>query len=260
MLSMAFKSFAALCFFSLSAGCIYSAEQGRLLEERVDRLEIEKKELEQSLKKQKNILDGQVAEVQGALEKLAHSARRTGADIGIQVEQLQSEFSNLRGQLEQIQHQQAQMQANSSVPSESDSQASSIKRPIDKKEFAELVENKLTENFKVGRELASEWLKKWPRDSMASTIHFLLGTSYFDHQEWRAALSEYGEIVKNFSKSSEAPHALLQSADCFIALKMPKEAKLVLQEILRSYPRSDVVSEARTKLRKLSTRRKRKKQ
>jgi TolA-binding protein len=258
MFSMAFKSFAALCFFSLSVGCIYSAERGRLLEGRVDRLEIEKKELEQSLKKQKNLLDGQVAEVQNALEKLDHSARRTGADIGIQVEQLQSEFSNLRGQLEQIQHQQAQMQANFSpnMPSESDSQASSIKRPVDKEEFAELVENKLTENPNVGRELASEWLKKWPRDSKASTIHFLLGTSYFDNQEWRAALSEYGEIVKNFSKSAEAPRALLQSADCFIALKMPREARLVLQEILRSYPQSEVVSEARTKLSKLSKRKK----
>lgn len=247
-----------------SAGC-FSSSRGQLLEERVDRLEFEKKDLEQALKRQKIKLDEQMADAQKAMDKLEKTAHRTGADIAVQVEQLQTDLSATRGQVEQYQHKIAELEAaiqkiGSSETADSGkksdggvSRREPIEKPTDKKAFAELVEKKLEDEPRMGRELAEEWLKKWPKDSLRPRIHFALGSSYFKQSEWSAALSEFGEISTNYTKSDYVPEALLKSSDCFLALKMPDRAKLVLEEILRSHPKSDAAAKAKGKLAKIKT-------
>ncbi len=272
-------SLAACALAVLPLGCIYPAERGKMLEERVDRLESDKKDLEQELKKQKNRLDEQVKQLQETLEKLEKLAHRTGADIGQQVEQVQTELSRLRGQTEQYQHQLAEVQAlidklkalpvaNPGTPAPAGAGASSDpttpaepkkpdappkkdEKPTDKKAFAELVTQKLADEPKAGRELASEFLKKWPKDALAARVHLELGSSYMGQKDWRAALSEFGEIVKSFAKTDHAPAALLKSADCFAALKMNEESRLALEEIVNSYPKSEAAKDAKTRLAEL---------
>ncbi|MBI5544592.1 MAG: tetratricopeptide repeat protein [Deltaproteobacteria bacterium] len=249
-----------------------------MLEERLDRLEVDKKDLEQDLKKQKSRLDEQVAAVQSALQKLEKTAHRTGADIGVQVEQIQADLSQLRGQVEQYQHQIGELQSvldklkaapgpaavaatggtsGATEPGETrkpDPPAEKPKpaeKPTDKKGFAELTLQKLADEPKVGRELAGEFLKKWPKDSLAAKVHLELGASYMAQKDWRAALAEFGEIVKNFGKSEQAPDALLKSSDCFASLKMNDEARLALEEILNSHPKSESAKLAKTKLAEL---------
>lgn len=251
----------------LPIGCLYPAERGKMLEDRVDRLEVERKDLEQDLKKQKARLDDQLAQVQSTIEKLEKTAHRTGADIGVQLEQVQTDLSQLRGQVEQYQHQIGELEAaldklkgappagaasdGGDAKKPETSSAKAIERPADKKAFAELVIQKLGDDPKVGRELATEWLKKWPKDTLSAKVHYELGASFMAQKDWRAALAEFGEIVKGFGKSEQAPEALLKSADCFAALKMIDEARLALEEILNSYPKSDAAKHAKTKLESL---------
>ncbi len=123
-----------------------------------------------------------------------------------------------------------------------------IERPTDKKAFAELAMLKLQEDPPAGRDLASEFLKKWPKDPSAAKMHLGLGNSWFDKKEWRVALSEYGEIVKNFARAPEAPAALLKSSDCFASLKMTEEARVALEAIVNDYPKSEAAGPAKTKL------------
>jgi len=269
------KTTLALCALAaLPLGCIYPAERGKMLEERLDRLEADKKELEQDVKKQRAKLEEQVAQVLAAIEKVEKSTNRTSAEVGVQVEQLQTELSQLRGQLEQFGHQAGELQsafdklktvappppAPEAVPDPKKPDAKkpeAVERPTDRKAFAELVEKTCEEDAAAGRKLAEEWLKKfakpeavsdkaWP--AQAARIHYALGSVYMTQKEPRAALSEFGEIVKNHGKSDQAPDALLKSADCFAALKMHEESRLALEEIVNSYPKSEAAKAAKAKL------------
>jgi TolA-binding protein len=246
---------------AVASGCFYPASRGKLVEQRLDQLDEEKKELTASLEAQRQRLDSEVsakiAEVQKAMEMLDKSARRSGADMGIQLEQLQNDVNVLRGQVEQYlfrieQVEQALLKLKAGEEARAAEEKEAKERPADKKAFADLVSAKLAEGkTALGRQLAHEWLRKWPKDPLAARVHFELGASHQADREWRAALAEYAEIVKSFPKSDRAPEALLRSAECFQALKMGQEAKLALEEILASYPKSPAAKTAKTRLAKL---------
>ena len=55
-------------------------------------------------------------------------------------------------------------------------------------------------------------------------------------------------MIKDYAKSSTAPNAYLHSADCFGKLQMKEEARLALEEVVKSYPRSEAAREAKTRL------------
>lgn len=256
---------------ALMLACIYPADRGKLLEQEVRQLKADRDHQQEELAEQgKRLdaqipkLDGKVLEVSTALEKLDKAARRTGADIGVQMEQVQSDLARLRGQVEEYLHRIGELEtALVAVKDQQDKSAAAkatedpkkkaepVERPQDKKAFGELALKKLEEDPAVGRELATEFLKKWPRDPLASKVHLGLGNSWVEKKEWRVALSEYGEIVKGFAKAPEAPEALLRSSECFAALKMSEEARMALEEILNSYPKSDAVAAAKAKLAEL---------
>lgn len=247
------------------SACFYPAERGKMLEARVDRLESDKKELELALNKQREKLEkqveAQVIEVQKALEKLERSAHRTGADIGVQVEQVQTDLGTLRGQVDQYVYRLAELEAQltaikdaeAKLQQQKDAEIAAkkpepVERPTDKKAFAELVSKKLADHPPTGRELAVEWLKKWPKDPLAARVHFELGSSYASDKDWRPALAEFRDIVMNFSKSDKAPDALLKSSECFAGLAMKEEARIALEEILHTYPKSEAAKTAKVRL------------
>ena len=269
---------AALALWLPASGCFYPAERGKQLESRLEKLEAEKKGLEESLNRQKELLhaqipklDGQVEEVQKALASLDKAARRSDADLGVQLEQVKEDLNTLRGSIEQYLHRVGELEQKTSSLQESSEKASTEKasetlrgkdevarkkaaeseRPSDKKEFMELVAKKLESEPAVGRALANEFLGKWPKDPLSAKVHYQLGESFMGAKDWRAALAEFGEIVKHFEKSEQAPVALLKSADCFGALKMVPETQMMLETILSTYPKSDSAKSAKTRLAEL---------
>ncbi|MGC4121870.1 MAG: YbgF trimerization domain-containing protein [Myxococcales bacterium] len=273
-----------LCLAVLLGGCLYPAERGKMLEERLDRLEADKKDLEADLKKQKARLDEQIGQVLATIEKVEKSTNKTGAEVTSQTEQLQAELAMLRGQLEQFGHQATQLAsafdslkaATPPPPPEPavtadgkdgkegkdgkkpEEKPKAPERPADKKDFAALVEKTCTDEPAGCRKIADEWLRKFPKpDSaaeakswspLAARVHYALGAAFVAQKEPRAALSEFGEIVKYFGKSEQAPDALLLSSDCFAALKMVEESKMALEEILNTYPKSEAAKTAKVKL------------
>jgi len=251
---------------ALLTGCFYPADRGKQIEARVEKLEAEKGELEAALKAQQEKLDAQVpkldekvAEVGQALEKLDKASRRTGADIGVQMEQVQTDLSALRGKVDDYLHRIGEMEtALASMKEAADKTTASgqkpegvkkaEEKPTDKKGLAEYIVAKAESDAETARRLAPEWLKKYPKDPLAAKVYHALGMSYLAEQNWRAALGQFKEVIENFAKSEQAPDALLKSGDCFASLKMMEESRLALEEILHSYPKSPAAEQAKAKL------------
>lgn len=261
---------AALFTLSLSA-CFYPSDRGRALESRVDKLEADKAELtRQLLAEQQKVealipqIDAKISEVSKALASLDQAARRTGADTGVQLQKTVEDVADLRGQLETAQHrvqvledgmkqltdstqqkllsmqtEQAQRDA------EAQKRAEALKRPSDKKGYLSLAEEKVTaKDLPLARTLYNEFLRKWPKDPLAATAHFELAETYYGEKKCREALFEYGKVIQDFPKSKDTPAAYLHSGRCFAQLDMNKEAKLALDELIRSYPKTAEAKQA----------------
>ena len=247
----------------LLAGC-YSPEKGKMLELRVDKLTQDNETLQAELKAQGAKLseslprvDQKVAEVTKALEGLDQAARRSDADIGVQLQKVVEDLATLRGQVDAYSHQldQLQTQVNSltGVPgAKAAPAAADIPRPADKKDFYALAYNKQRAGeLAVARQLYVDFIRKYPRDELAGEAHFQLAESYFTEDKCPEALPEYGQLVKAFPNSKSMPTALLHSADCFQRLKNLDAAQAALDQVIKRYPGTESAKKAKARLAEL---------
>jgi tol-pal system protein YbgF len=104
----------------------------------------------------------------------------------------------------------------------------------------------------TAREGFQEFLRIAPADPRAPDAQFYVGESYSRDPD--AAIAAYQRVVERWPSSPRAPAALLRTAKLEIARGDRTQARAHLNQILRSYPRSDEAEEARTQLDRLGTR------
>jgi tol-pal system protein YbgF len=248
----------------LLGGC-YSPEKGQMLELRVDKLSTDYDALKAQVKADELKLseslprvDQKVAEVTKALEGLDQAARRSDADIGVQLQKVVEDLATLRGQVDAYSHQLDQLQAQvTALPGASGVKAApvpaaDIQRPADKKEFFALAQSKQKAGeVAVARQLYVDFIRKYPREELAGEAHFQLAESYFAEDKCPEALPEYGQLVKAFPNSKSMPNALLHSADCFARLKNLEAAQAALDQVIKRYPGTDAAKKAKARLAEL---------
>jgi tol-pal system protein YbgF len=260
------------------SGCFYPANRGRQLEARLDRIDSTQAQLQQELTRTHEQLDAtlpridaKIAEVSKALESLDSASRRSGADIGIQLQKTVEDLSQLRGQVETYVYKIGELEAaltrtsedtdkrllalkgeDALKEAEARKKAEELKRPTDKKDFLALAQDKAKAgDAALARQLYNEFLKKWPKDALVADAHFGLGEGYFAEDKCREALFEYGKLLQEFPKAEVTPNAYLRSSECFKKLKMQEESRLALEELVKGYPKSEAAKTAKTRLAEL---------
>ena len=262
-MSRRWQLFLAACALGLG-GC-YTSEKGNQLELRVDKLSQDNEALHAQLKAMEDKLgeslprvDQKLAEAQKALDGLDQAARRSDADIGVQLQKVVEDMATLRGQVDAYIHQLDQLQTQvNGMPGAQAAKApatpgADIPRPADKREFFTLAQTKQKAGeVAVARQLYVDFIKKYPRDELAGEAHFQLGESYFVEDRCAEALPEYGQLVKAFPNSKSMPNALLHSADCFQRLKNLDAAQAALDQVIKRYPGTDAAKKAKARLAEL---------
>ena len=251
----------ALCIVSLSA-CFFPADRGRVVENRLDGLASDNLKLKAELAEHKAKLDEASTQLQTALDQLDRATRTTGANMGVKVDTALQDTAVLRGQVESQQVKLQELEAKlAALPTASTPVASNtptepkreeLKRPDDPKEFLKLADEKAKAGEQdVARKLYTEFMKKFPRDDGVGEAHFGLGELFFGEQKCREALYEFGKVIQDFSKARSAPVSYLRSSECFKQLKMNDESRLALEELVKSFPKSEAAKTAKTKLAEL---------
>ena len=260
------------------SGCFYPADRGRTLEARIEKIDATQARLQAELTQTREqlaatlpLIDQKIAEVTKALQSLDTASRRSGADIGIQLQKTVEDLSQLRGQVETYLYKIGELETALARTSEDTEKrllalkgdealkeaearkkAEELKRPTDKKEFLALAQEKARGGELVlARQLYSEFLKKWPKDALAAEAHFGLGETYFTEDKCREALPEYGRLLQDYPKAESTPNAYLRSSECFKKLKMQEESRLALEELVKGYPKSEAAKTAKARLAEL---------
>lgn len=240
-------------------GCFFPADRGRIVENRLDGLASENVRLKAELADTRTKLDETSTQLQAALDQLDRATRTTGANMGVKVDTAVQDIAVLRGQLESQQFKMQELEQKlAAAPAVGPATATpepkkeELKRPDDPKEFLKLAADQARAGEQdLARKLYTEFLKKFPRDEGVGEAHFAIGELFFGEQKCREALYEYGKVIQDYAKSKSAPTAYLRSSECFKQLKMNDEARLALEELLKSHPKSDAAKTAKTKLAEL---------
>jgi TolA-binding protein len=241
-------------------GCFFPADRGRVVESRLDGLAADNLRLKAELTETRQNLEGATAQLQTALDQLDRASHTTGANIGVKVDTALQDVAVLRGQtesqqmkLQELENKLAQFAAapvsagNTTPPPEPKKEE--VKRPEEPKAFLKLADEKAKSgDIELARKLYGEFMRKWPRDEAIGESHFSMGELFFGEQKCREALYEYGKVIQDFAKTKSTPQAYLRSADCFKQLKMGDESRLALEELVKSFPKSDAAKTAKAKL------------
>lgn len=275
---------AALLLLPLSAAaCWVPIERGRLMEERIARVEDENQLAVKQLEEQRSVLrdrvaeaDRKIAEVQRKLDELNSAARRTGADLGVEVDKLRDEVARLRGATEEDQHRvQALAQSLEKLRDDVDGRFAALKGagaleeyearrkiaqlqlPTDKVAFFQLAQaqEKAGETV-VARLLYEDYVKRWPADPRAADAWFRVGELQFGAGHHREAILAYGKVAEGFPRSDKVPDAMLRTGESMLALGLPGDARGIFEEVVRRFPKTTAAKKARQRIAELTSKRK----
>lgn len=269
---------AALAAAGLAA-CWVPIERGRLMEARIQKLEVMGVDQQQTLDEQKQLVrervakaDQKIQEVQTKIDELNQAARRSGADLGVQLGRLQDEFARVKGDLEVAQHRLAEVEKGlAALDQKTDGRFAALKGAgaLDEFEARQRISSLPKGDEKgallalaqkaekdgdagVAREMYEEYARKWPSDPRSADARFRSAQLSFGQKRWREALLSYGKVAEDFPRSQLAPDAMLGAADSMLKLDMAEDAKAVLQQLVSKYPKSKAASAAKQRLAELA--------
>ncbi len=260
------------------AGCWVPLERGRQMEARISRLEVQGVEQQRTLDEQREVvrervarMDQKIQEVQSKIDELNQAARRSGADLGVQLTRLQDDFARVKGDLEVAQHKLATLeQGLTALDQKTDGRFAALKGAgaLDEYEARQRVAALPKGDEKssllaaaqkaekdgdtgVARELYEDYARKFPSDPKTAEVRYRSAQLSFGQKRWREALLAYGKVAEDFPRSDLAPDSMLGAAESMLKLDMKDDAKAVLQQLLAKYPKAKVAAKARQRLAEL---------
>lgn len=275
---------AALLLALAAGGCWVPIERGKLMEDRIARVEDENRLAVKQLEEQRAVLrdrvaeaDKKIAEVQRKLDELNQAARRTGADLAVEVDKLREEVAKLRGSGEEDRHRIGQLdQSLQQLRSDLEGRFAALKgsgaleqyeakkklgelqRPQDKAGFFKLaMDQEKAGERAVARELYEEYVKRWPADPVAADAWFRIGEIQFGSKKYQEAVLAYGKVVEGFPRSDKKPDAMLRTGESMLALGLPDDAKGIFAEVARQFPKTTAGQKAKARLAELTPKKKR---
>lgn len=270
---------AALATAVALGGCWVPIERGRQLEARIQRLEVQSVEQERTLEEQRASLRERVARadeelraVQAKIDELNRVARKSGANLAVELGKLQEDFARVKGDLEAALHRLGEAEkrlrdveastegkfaalrgAGALDEHEARQKIAALGRSDDRESVLALAQQEDREGRKgVAREVYEEYARRWPSDPRTAEARFRSGEIAFDQRRWRDALLAFGRVAEDFPRADVAPDAMLGAAEAMLKLEMKDEAKAVLEQLVGKYPKTKAATRARQRLAELA--------
>ncbi|MBI5573637.1 MAG: tol-pal system protein YbgF [Elusimicrobia bacterium] len=95
-----------------------------------------------------------------------------------------------------------------------------------------------------------EYIVQYPNGTLVSNAHFWVGVCFYDKGDYEKAVESFDKFIVSYPKSEKIPTAKLKKAISLLKLKKKSESIIVLEDIVKNYPKT---SEARQSENYLST-------
>jgi tol-pal system protein YbgF len=239
---------ALLLSFIACSACVTTAQEGEQMRADIAALRADlRKETDTATadrQKQADEAAARAKSLQDALDQLSRAARKSGADLGVDLEKAQNDLAAVHGQLEVLQHrldalekaQVDQQKAVETAAAAAAQQKKEAEHPIDKLAIYNLGRSKLEAGqSQRARDLFTEFLAKFPKDELAANAQYWLGESYYAERKWNDAIGEFQKVLKEYKGSEKTSDALLKIGMSFQAQNDCKSALLFFEELQQGH-------------------------
>lgn len=107
----------------------------------------------------------------------------------------------------------------------------------------------IEEDYKNAATEFSEFIKKYPKSSLADNAVYWFGECYYSLGNYKKAISIFKNLALNYPKSEKIPDAMLKTGYSYLSMEDTNRAHHYLTQVLKKYPFSPAAEKAQEKLR-----------
>lgn len=255
-----------LLLLSTVSGCFafVTKEEGREIKQQIEDVKQMSAKNEVRAGQLAQELDEQLKRLRGVVDEATKVVTRNSADVGLNVQKLQTDLAQVTGRIDDIQHAQDALtkqfqdfRAASETKLEQlvNESATAKTPPIPTTPdalYAEADKRLQAQQYVGARRLYEAFTNKYTTDPRAARAQFQIGESFLAEKRYSNAIGAYTKVVDNFPKSEVAPEAMFKSATSFYALKYCGDARIWFAELLKRYPKTPLKKDVNEQLRKLT--------
>ena len=208
----------------------------------------------------------QVIRLKRVLDEATALLTRNSADVGAKAAKNESDIAVLMGRIEEMNHAiEPQLRQAATDRAMVESRLTALEAtankiadkvaltmPEDKEQLWAQAGQRLQGGQRdEGRRFYKAFIQKFPQDPRAPQAHLIVGQSYVQENKHPNAAAEFQKVLDNYSSSPEVPEAMWQLALTFSQLKYCTDAKALLNDLVKRYPKSQRVGDARNQVKAL---------
>ena len=215
-------------------------------------------ELRQRLADSEKALQARDAAIAARLD----TAQRGQLDMANQNDALREEIARLRGQVETLANEVAQLQKRnrdlytdldarlkrfepSSVTI--DGRTATVERTEQAAYDAALAQFRASD-FKGSIAGFQQFIARYPSSAYVPAAQYFIGSAYFALRDYKSSIAAHQLVVDRFRDSPRAPEALLAMADSQLQMNDRKSANRTLTRVIKEYPDSEAAVLAKERL------------
>jgi len=103
----------------------------------------------------------------------------------------------------------------------------------------------------AARNQFKELIERYPKSERADNAQFWIGEIYYREKWYEKAILEYQKVIENYPKGNKVPASLLKQGFAFLNLGDKANSRLILQELIKTYPNTNEAKIAKDKLKDL---------
>src|SRR6267143_1441576 len=188
----------------LCTACVTTAQEGEQMRQDIAALRTDlKKEIDTASADRQKLSNEQqqrAKALQDALDQLSRAARKSGADLAVDLEKAQNDLSSVRGQIEVLQHRLDALEKTSQENQKALDAATQFmaqrqkeaEHPTDRGPLYNLARQRLDQGQPAkARELFQDFMNRYPKDELAANAQYWLGETYYAEKKWNDAIVEF---------------------------------------------------------------------
>jgi tol-pal system protein YbgF len=188
--------------------------------------------------------------------------KSTNLDLAGQNDQLSMEVAKLRGQVEVLANEVANLQRRQKdfyadldarlrkvEPQQATVDGRQVEvQPGEQKTFDAALAMFKAGDYKNAGATFANFLRLYPQSAYAGAAHYWLGNTYYAQRDFRNAIASHQTVVNSFPDNPKAPEALLNIASSYIELKDRPAARNTLEQVVARYPDAPAAQTAQERM------------
>ena len=204
---------------------------------------------------------------QAELTEQINQLKRSLLELNNQIELLRADNAKLRGQNEQLARDLSEVQRKQKdLQSGVDDRIRRIEpqkvavdgkefnaEPDEKHQYDEAMELLRKSDFAGTASALTAFRKRYPASGYNDSALFWLGNAQYGTRQYKDAITSFRALVSAAPDHPKTPEALLAIANCQAELKDGKAARRTIDELIKTYPKSEAAIAGRERLAALSS-------